>query len=384
MPTRPAIPADLARTILIESGHRCAVCGTPNPLERAHIIPWRRSKEHKLEDLICLCANCHQRADNEEWGTKTLRQYKIKPWVMRQNNSEESVGLPAASVTILIGMDFEKFDDYQENLIRHALAGLLRISPGSVRISSKKKCSIEITLELPASSARELLERFDSSDPELQRHLAYFRVRNIRAEDIAKIGDHGAASVEIQDAEIARLLKEWSEGDPGTLNRIVELTYEDLHNLAARTVARERPRHTLQATALLNELYFRLIQTESVQWKDRRHFLIVASDVMRRVLVDHARVPRAAKRGSGLTPPKIAIKDILEIPTEGDIDILALDEALSTLKGLDPMQSKLVELRFFVGLTIREIAEELGISPATVKRKYKAARLWLLRELRAT
>ena len=182
MPNRPAIPAEIVRIVLTESGHRCAVCGVPCPLERAHIIPWHRSRKHRAEDLICLCANCHQRADHEKWGEKSLREYKRSPWIARGNHRNIEDG-SITRVRFLLEVDFEHFDDHQENMVRHALAGLLGISPNNVSISSKEKCSVEIIVDLPQESAEDLIARYRQSAPEVEKRLISFKLRNLNIYD---------------------------------------------------------------------------------------------------------------------------------------------------------------------------------------------------------
>ena len=134
---RPAIPSALTRKILVESGHRCAVCGMPSPLEKAHIIPWRESKQHVADDLICLCANCHHRADTERWGQATLREYKLNPWVLRHSVGK-GLDIQKSVVELTVSLEMEQFDDHQESMLRHAVAGFLRVEPGAVRIVEKE------------------------------------------------------------------------------------------------------------------------------------------------------------------------------------------------------------------------------------------------------
>ncbi len=184
---RPQIPAEISREVLIESGHRCAVCGVPCPLERAHIVPWRQCKEHTADNLICLCANCHQRADLEKWGVKVLQKYKVRPWVLRQNNHLLQV-TPRTSVSITIEKEFERFDEHEENMLRHALASFLRISPSTIKVTSREKGSVKLILELPTSAADDLVDSFQKEDPTLQsprywkRRLCYRRSLNVRTE----------------------------------------------------------------------------------------------------------------------------------------------------------------------------------------------------------
>src|SRR5437773_254172 len=138
MSTRPAIPVAIRRKVLVESGHRCAVDGTPCPLETAHIVPWHISQEHKAADLICLCANCHERADREKWGEQQLREYKVRPSVSRQFERSDDQ-LQMTRVELTIDMDLSEFDELHERLLQHALALLLNISPNAVRIIAKDR-----------------------------------------------------------------------------------------------------------------------------------------------------------------------------------------------------------------------------------------------------
>jgi hypothetical protein len=171
LPDRPAIPADITREILIESGHRCAVCGAGCPLERAHIIPWHKSREHKAEDLICLCASCHERADLEDWGEKTLREYKQNPWVLRQYKSEEAINTKS-KIEITLAIELSDFDERNQRLFQYAIAAFLNVAPGNVRIISVEESnSIKVILEVPSESAEKLVEAARRGDPELK---AYF------------------------------------------------------------------------------------------------------------------------------------------------------------------------------------------------------------------
>jgi len=154
MADRHRIPAEIERKILVESGHRCAVCGVPCPLERAHIIPWHQSKEHRIEDMICLCANCHERADNERWGEATLREYKQKPWVMRQHERASSILGTTATVMLTI-KKLPHFDETFQEILPYAIAAFLNISPNAVYITAIKEDSLE---SLP-NSPRKVLKK---------------------------------------------------------------------------------------------------------------------------------------------------------------------------------------------------------------------------------
>lgn len=177
MSSRPEIPADVVQAILTESGHRCAVCGVPCPLERAHIVPWHRSRDHSAENLICLCANCHERADREKWGADTLKTYKNRPWVLRQNQ-DPPIGL-VSRVNIIIDKEFSNFDWHNEEILRHALASFLRISPAAIKIVDKTSGSVQLVIELPSEAADQLLQRFSQGDPDLASHLAIFPLKEI-------------------------------------------------------------------------------------------------------------------------------------------------------------------------------------------------------------
>ena len=161
---------------------------------------------------------------------------------------------------------------------------------------------------------------------------------------------------------------------------LLSLLYDELHRLASRSFRSERTEHTLQPTALVHEAYLRLVAQKHVVWENRNHFLGVAAQVMRRILVDHARGRRAAKRGGGLH--EVTLSRALIVSEERAPALVALDEALSRLASIDPQQARVVELRFFGGLTVEETAQALSISPATAKREWSMAKAWLAREIR--
>jgi RNA polymerase sigma factor (TIGR02999 family) len=187
---------------------------------------------------------------------------------------------------------------------------------------------------------------------------------------------------ELSPSQVTQLLLAWRGGDQSVADRLLRVIYAELHRQAGRAMRREGTAHTLQATALVNEAYLRLIDQRRVEWRNRAHFFGVAAQLMRRILVDHARARLAAKRGSGVS--MLSLGDIgarEEQGVEADVDVLALHDALEKLATLDPDQARLVELRYFSGLSIEETAEALGISPATVKREWAIARAWLKREL---
>src|SRR5437870_6324368 len=179
--------------------------------------------------------------------------------------------------------------------------------------------------------------------------------------------------------EVTQLLIQWSNGDKAALDKLMPLIYDELRQLARHYMSRERAGHTLQTTALVNEAYVRLVNRKGVHWQNRAHFFAIAAQLMRSILVDHARSHAYAKRGGGAR--KIALDDAMVISQERAAEVIALDDALKELAEIDPQQSRIVELRFFGGLTIEETAEVLGIGHATVERDWKMARAWLRRKL---
>jgi RNA polymerase sigma-70 factor, ECF subfamily len=182
--------------------------------------------------------------------------------------------------------------------------------------------------------------------------------------------------------DITTMLVAWSNGDKEALHRLIPKVLDELHKLARYFLRNERVEHSLESTALINEAYLRLVDVEAINWQNRTHFFSVAAQLMRRILVDHARNHLAEKRGGGLY--KIPVDHIVNLSDRRNtdwIDLVALDNALLRLSVIDSQQSKIIELRYFGGLSGKDIAELLGISPATVSREEKLAKMWLLHEL---
>ena len=179
--------------------------------------------------------------------------------------------------------------------------------------------------------------------------------------------------------DLTQLLMNWRNGDKSALDEMTPVLYDELRRVARRLLAAERPDHTLQPTALVHEAYLRLINQRAVDWRNRAHFLGVAATMMRRILINHAKAYQAAKREGYAAA--ISLEDALGVFTNPQVDLLDLDQTLDRLTELDPQQGKVVELRYFGGLSIEETAEVLGISPATVKREWGTARLWLLQQM---
>ena len=179
---------------------------------------------------------------------------------------------------------------------------------------------------------------------------------------------------------VTDLLVAWGDGDAAALDQLVPLVNAELRRLARGYMRRERQGHTLQTTALVNEAYLKLCDQTRVRWQNRAHFFAIAAQLMRGILVDHARAHAYQKRG-GVARRKIALDEALIVSQERAAEVVALDDVLKELEGIDPQQSRVVELRFFGGLTIEETADAMGLSPATVKRHWIVARAWLAREL---
>ncbi len=180
-------------------------------------------------------------------------------------------------------------------------------------------------------------------------------------------------------SQVTQLLEAWRNGDSNAAAKLMPLVYDELKQIAQRYMSRERAGHTLQATALVNEAYLRVMKQQEGGWKDRLHFIAVASQMMRRLLVDHARLRAKVKRGAGWDRISLAAVDVAA-PAQA-VDVLELHGALDRLAALDPRKAQLVELRYFGGLNVEEIAEALEIAPITVKREWAKAKAWLYNEL---
>lgn len=184
---------------------------------------------------------------------------------------------------------------------------------------------------------------------------------------------------DISKKNVTQMLQAWSDGDQNALDELFAMVYEELHRLAGAYMRRERPNHTLQPTALINEAYLRLVDHSAMNWQNRAHFFGVAAKVMRHILTDYARSRGTAKRGGNVS--KLVLDEGIASDQERDIDLIKLDEALGILEKINPEQSKIVELRFFGGLSIEETAKVLGVSDSTIKRQWNVTKAWLYRQL---
>lgn len=223
------------------------------------------------------------------------------------------------------------------------------------------------------------MQRVEDSPPSsnfpLTSHLACNTIRS------TPLGNRDWQRQNVAEApanSVSVLLSEWRNGDQQALEVLIPLVYADLRRIAQRHLRQERPDHTLQSAALVNEAYLRLLKQGPADVENRPHFLAIASRLMRQILVDYARGHQAAKRGGGL---KVDMSDGMASQDARDLDLIALDRALDALAALDPQQSTVVELRFFGGLTIEDTAEVMNVSPVTVKREWATARAWLRREM---
>jgi RNA polymerase sigma factor (TIGR02999 family) len=179
--------------------------------------------------------------------------------------------------------------------------------------------------------------------------------------------------------EITQWLTAYQKGDPVALEKVLPLVYDELHRLAMRGFSRERSGHTLQPTALVNEVYLRLVSQRKGTWQNRAQFFAIAAQMMRRILVSHARARQAAKRGGA--EQRITLTEEVAVTPQRDVNLLALDEALKKLEAIDLEKSRMVELRFFSGLSVAETAEVMGVSPRTIDRQWQTAKAWLYREI---
>lgn len=179
--------------------------------------------------------------------------------------------------------------------------------------------------------------------------------------------------------EVTQLLLDWSNGNQAALDRLTPLVYDELHRLAHQHMSRERGSHTLQTSALVNEVYLRIVDQRNVHWQNRSHFFSIASRLMRRILVDHARAHHYAKRGGGAA--RLSLDEAALVAEERGQELIALDEALTSLAAIDQRKCQVVEMRFFGGMSVEEAAEALGVSKITVKRDWSTAKAWLQREM---
>ncbi|MBV8906631.1 MAG: sigma-70 family RNA polymerase sigma factor [Acidobacteriia bacterium] len=193
---------------------------------------------------------------------------------------------------------------------------------------------------------------------------------------MGQVGQSGESDA----ADISVLLRAWSDGDSSALDKLTPIVYQELHRLARRYMRRERSGHSLQTTALVNEAYMRLVDYKGMKWQNRAHFFAVSAQLMRRILVEHAR-RRNLKRGG--QAPRVSLEEAAFVGGEPDADLVALDDAMNSLARIDPRKVQVVEMRFFGGLSVEETAEVLKVSTVTVKRDWRAARAWLYRELTA-
>lgn len=370
MPDRPSIPREIARAVLVEAGHRCAVCGAPCPLEQAHIVPWCDRKSHERENLVCLCSNCHERSHREKWGEKALKEYKDRPWVLRQNNGHPAI-LETKRIEIVIDAEFADFDEHLENVFRHALAGFLRISPKAVRIRAKDEGSVRLTMDLPEPEARELLELFKKGSSELAAALPLFKITAIReapARNLAVLSSQsalaagGALVVAVGEGPATRTL---SVGDL--------LSLPALQSRVKGVFSRYRiPAH--DATDLVQETLL-LAEYRREEIRDLEAWFLVT---LRNRCVIYWRRRRSAL----FTAVDEAILALLAEPAGEDEGDFARD-LRHVFEELPPRCQKLLRLRYGLGYDAVEVGEGVkNTAPASrkVARRCMAALTYLLIE----
>ena len=337
--SRPPIPAEMRREIMVESRHRCAVCGSEGQLEIAHIIPWSKCKEHRLDNLLCMCPNCHRRADKERWGPKTFRLYKEKPYAAP---SEDGVlKSPPHTVTMRIAdIDLDMFDERVRRIARGAIAETLGIPVDSVVIQEVEEGSVLLSIGLPADAASRLHAMLEAGDPQVDRIL--------RA---------------ISDAA----------GEPSFP---VEEVRGELRSLARDAMALEVGPVYMEPAEIIQEAFARLAQHFSDQ-ANRTRFVPFASAAMRRILVDQVRESGVEIRFHRLDP--VADEDARGRLQR--VEVTRLDEAIEVLSEIDSTSARVVELRVFGGLTTARVAQVLGISKSAASVMWRNARVHLVQYL---
>lgn len=361
--SRPAIPREVARDILTEAGHRCSVCGTPSPLERAHIVPWSKSKSHDRENLICLCANCHERADLECWGEKTLRSYKVRPWVARQNHSNPEI---VSQVEIVIDYEFHEFDETKEAHLLHAIAGFLRISPSAVRVLKKEDGSVRIVLELPSTSAEQLLRE----QAKLRKKLPFRLMR-------LKVLDREAGQAAIGNA----ISPPKGGSDLETVAAKHERNFEEIYRRYYSPVLglfRRRGLAQGESEDLAQEVFLRAYRNLGTFEEDasfQTWLFGIAFDVWKNYLLKRRLGDKAPIRKAELTTAESSSVRLEnpEGPLSSAMEAERMEILQSALAQLPQRMRQCVMLRLD-GMKYREIAEAMEVNEATVKSQLYSAR----------
>lgn len=254
MSKRPVIPAEVKRQLFIEAGHRCAVCGTPFPLERAHIIPWSKSNDHSLENLICLCANCHERAD-KDWDQATLREYKKNPWVNRQNSSVSISVREITPVKVTIDLELEEFDDSKKRWLQYALASFLQTLPEAVEIKRVDAGSVKVSVNLNKSDAIKLQQAFESHDSTLIKMLLPLHAKDISPDipaaidlRMSRLHDIGLRTlrtsrqvIDLYSEELGMASKDSDIAAADVVHAVAEMTAPEFLLLTLRTIHKRKP-----------------------------------------------------------------------------------------------------------------------------------------------
>jgi len=321
-------------------------------------VPWSNGKSHEQGNLICLCANCHQRADLEKWGEKTLREYKSKPWVMRQNNSHAQI-YATKRIEMVIDMEIDAFDDHQENILRHALAGLLGISPQSICVRSKKSGSVKIVIDLPEAGAKFLLDQFKDNSSELARFLPSFRLLAVREQlDVSKMLQQAGVNL---IATGANTVAAAVGGDSAVVtHKTLDLMLRELRPRLKQVLGRYRiPAH--DAEDLVQEALVSTIQKWDVI-RDPEAWLLVT---LRNRCVVYWRKRRNSLYNSVDTAILELLSEPVAAPQERAELIWDLDNLLAELP---PRCRKLLRLRYGLGYDSAEVAERMGYHPSSVRK----------------
>lgn len=384
MEARPDIPRPIRRQVLVESGHHCAVCGNPSPLEIAHIVPWSVCRKHEASNLITLCTNCHRRADSERWGPKTLHEYKRFPWVRNKGRTSIWDKSPRQETAILIDMNLEDFDKKQERILRYSLAGFLEISPEAVVILRKEKGSVIITVGLPAKLAEKLGQAFLARDPEFEASLRPLKILDVQpGKLIEKMPRTWWGGPVLYRKEIAyryrkeayRYRKEIAYRDAELILRFQEgigqeAAFEELFKIYRPMIEHlfwKKGLHQEVAEDLSQDTFLYLFRSLK-SFDYRRPFDLHLELLALRVLRKHMRKRSVRSRREAQLLTGLALDYLPNMQEEMDLERLS-----KAVDQLPPRMSRACRLRL-QGYLDGEIATVMGISKSTVRNHISEAK----------
>lgn len=357
---RPEIPAEVQREVLTQAGHRCAVCGESCPLERAHIIPWRKSKSHSADNLICLCANCHQRADNEHWGVKTLRIYKERPWILRKE-PHANRARTRQIVTVRMDVPFESFDETQQRLFIYSLSGFLGEPPDNIQILQIERGSTIVTIELSAKGASMIARSVRDQDPALCAILKGPQPRRepgLRKRVLCTDESRTITHVHGRLATPTTLVEE-----------IFDIHYERLVRLALLRGATVQEANDIVQSAFVEFLSHKSLDSAKSLYK-----------TVELKLADVCRERRRATRSTSRYAKRERQQVTDRTAAFGE---LALNVVRQALLSLPPDQREVLTLKYYLNTSIREMSLLLGLSPRVVRAQLRRALAALRRRLAA-